>query len=174
MPIDRLDRLNVALTRTIALVGLAGLLIIATATLIDVLSRWLFAAPIAGVYDLSTLFIAVAMAACFPAALASRQNIQVTFLASLLPARVDRALDLFSSLVTLAFFVLLAWQLVIYSGELIDSGETSFILEVPIAPWWVVATALFALCVPVQLVVVTINAVRLLAPVGDDAGRSPA
>ena len=154
MTLDRLDGLNVACTRLIALAGLAALLIIAIATLADVGARWLADAPIAGVYDLSTLFIAVAMAACFPAAIASRQNIKVTFLADRLPRWAQLACDLFAEIMTLVFFTLLAWQLVVYTQELIDSGETSFILEVEIAPWWVAATALFMLCVPVQLVVV--------------------
>lgn len=163
MTIDRIEESNIRLTRTVALVGLMGLLIIATATLVDVLARWLFSAPIAGVYDLSTLFIAVTMAACFPAALASRQHIQVTFLAERLPRRLNQALDLFADTVTLTFFVLLVWQLIIYCGELIESGETSFILEVPVWPWWLVATALFVLCVPVQAMVVLLDFLRLIA-----------
>ena len=150
MTLDRLDGLNVACTRLIALAGLAALLIIAIATLADVGARWLADAPIAGVYDLSTLFIA------------SRQNIKVTFLADRLPRRAQLACDLFAEIMTLVFFTLLAWQLVVYTRELIDSGETSFILEVGIAPWWVAATALFMLCVPVQLVVVA-TALRDLA-----------
>ena len=153
MAISDLYRRNIQLTRVIALVGLAALLIIALATLVDVGARWLFASPIAGVYDLSTLFIAVAMAACFPAALASRQNIRATFFADLMPKRVQQVFEAIAELFTLAFFALLAWQLVIYCQELRESGETSFILEVPIAPWWIAATALFILCVPVQLMV---------------------
>ena len=101
MTLDRLDGLNVACTRLIALAGLAALLIIAIATLADVGARWLADAPIAGVYDLSTLFIAVAMAACFPAAIASRQNIKVTFLADRLPRRAQLACDLFAEIMTL-------------------------------------------------------------------------
>ncbi|MCT8973972.1 MULTISPECIES: TRAP transporter small permease [Microbaculum] len=161
MNLDRIQDANVRLTRGIALIGLIGLLIVATATLVDVLSRWLLNAPIAGVYDLSTLFISVTMAACFPAALASRQNIQVTFLAELLPAKVEQVLDVVAGIVTLAFFALLAWQLAVYCGELLESGETSFILEVPIAPWWIVVTALFFLCIPVQILVVFVDVARL-------------
>ena len=145
--------MNIRLTRIVALVGLLALLIIALATLVDVVARWAFASPIAGVYDLSTLFIAVAMAACFPAALASRHNIRATFFADLMPVRVQKVFEAIAELFTLAFFSLLAWQLVIYCQELIESGETSFILEVPIAPWWIVATVLFLLCIPVQAIV---------------------
>jgi len=152
----RLDAFNVRATQIIALLGLASLLVVAIATLTDVAARWLFSAPIAGVYDLSTLFISVAMAACFPAAIAQRKNISVSFFADLMPVRVRLAFDVIAEVMTFSFFGLLAWQLVIYTGELMESGETSFILEVPIAPWWVVASGLFILCVPVQAVVVCI------------------
>lgn len=161
MTLSKLDAWNIHLTRGVALLGLAALMVIASATLVDIVARWIFSAPIAGVYDLSRLFITVAMAACFPAALASRQNIRVTFLADMLPGAFDRLCELFASVVTLAFFTLLAWQLVGYSADLIRSGETTFILRMRVAPWWVVTTGLFLLCIPVQLLVVVIDALRL-------------
>lgn len=151
-------------TRAIALLGLAGLLSIALVTVADVLARWLFAAPFAGVYDLSGLFIAVALAACFPAALARRQSIRVTFFADLLGGRISRACDALASLATLFFFVLLVWQLAIYSGELLESGQTTFVLELTVAPWWIVATALFALCIPVQLLVAWVDILAVGRP----------
>lgn len=140
-------------TRAVALLGLGALLSIAIVTVADVLARWLFAAPFAGVYDLSALFIAVALAACFPAALARRQHIRVIFFADLLGGGFSRALDALASLATLFFFTILVWQLWIYSGELMASGQTTFVLRLKIAPWWLVATILFTLCVPVQLLV---------------------
>lgn len=150
---DRLREWNVRAMRRIALLGLASLVVIAFATIADVLARWLLSAPFSGVYDLSTLFIAVAMAACFPAALAQRRSITVTFFADALPARLQAALIFFADAVTLIFFALLAWQMAVYTAELAESGETTFILELPVAPWWVATSALFILCVPVQALV---------------------
>lgn len=140
-------------TRAVALLGLGALLSIAIVTVADVLARWLFAAPFAGVYDLSALFIAVALAACFPAALARRQHIRVIFFADLLGGGFSRALDALASLATLFFFAILVWQLWIYTGELLASGQTTFVLRLRIAPWWLVATILFTLCIPVQVLV---------------------
>lgn len=157
MTIGRLNTLSVQAARLLALIGLAALLIIAIATLTDVGARWLFSSPIAGVYDLSTLFIAVAMAACFPAALAERRNIRVQFAAGLMPKRLRLFFDVVADAMTLAFFGLLAWQLTVYTGELMQDGETSFTLQVPIAPWWIVTTGLFFLCVPVQLLALVIS-----------------
>lgn len=162
MTVGQLNATTIRATRLLALVGLAALLVIAIATLVDVGARWLFSSPIAGVYDLSTLFIAVAMAACFPAALAERRSIRVEFLAGAMPVRLRLFFDVVAHAMTLAFFALLGWQLAVYTGELARDGETSFILQVPIAPWWVATTALFLLCVPVQVLVLA-TAIRNLA-----------
>jgi TRAP-type C4-dicarboxylate transport system permease small subunit len=155
--LDRIQAQSVRLTQIAALLGLAGLLAISLITIGDILMRWLFSAPIAGVYDLSTLFIAVVLSACFPAALARRRHISVEFAARRLGGRANRVFDLIAGLLTLAFFVLLFWQLVVYSGELSRSGETTYILELPIAPWWVASTVIFALCALVQLLVVLLD-----------------
>jgi len=169
--LDRIDKLSTRATRLLALVGLAALLAIAFATLIDVGARWLFASPIAGVYDLSTLFIAVAIAALFPACLAERRNIRVEFAARIMPKRLRLFFDFIADALLLAFFALLGWQLAIYSGELARDGETSFILQLPIAPWWMVTTFLFALCIPVQLLVLVISLRNLLT--GRETPREP-
>ncbi|MCO5162238.1 MAG: TRAP transporter small permease [Mesorhizobium sp.] len=150
MTIEDVNRLNIKSTRLLALVGLAALLVIAVATLADVGARWLFSSPITGVYDLSTLFIAVAMAACFPAALAERRNIRIEFGVRMMPKRLRLFFDVLADSLTLAFFALLGWQLIIYTGEVMLDGETSFTLQLPVAPWWVATTSLFILCIPVQ------------------------
>lgn len=162
--LSRPERFAVLGTRAVALLGLAGLLAIALVTVADVLARWLFAAPFAGVYDLSGLFIAVALAACFPAALAQRRNIRVTFFADLAGGALTRTCDALASLATLFFFVLLVWQLAIYAGELAESGQTTFVLELAVAPWWVAATILFALCLPVQALVALVDILAIGRP----------
>lgn len=155
--LDRLQKHAVRLSQIAALLGLAGLLAISLITIADVSMRWLFSAPITGVYDLSTLFMAVVLSATFPAALARRRNISVEFVAHRLGARTNRILDLLGSVLTLVFFVLLFWQLIVYSGELLEDGETTFVLELKIAPWWVASTVFFGLCVVVQLLVLALD-----------------
>lgn len=177
MPASRLDRVqkqSVRLSQVAALLGLAGLLAISLITIADVLMRWLFSAPITGVYDLSTLFIAVVLSACFPAALARRRHISVEFATRRLGDRANRMLDLFAGLLTLVFFVLLFWQLVVYSGELLRDGETTFILEIRIAPWWIASTAIFGLCGLVQFLVVLLDLRAVLAGLAVPDGAPPA
>lgn len=141
-------------SRAMALIGFLGLLILALMTSVDITSRWLFGAPLHGVNDVSAIVMAVVIAACVPANLAARQNITVEFLGNMLGPRGKAFLDGFGGLFTLAFIALMAWQFIPYSMEVTLSGQTTWVLKLPIAPGWWIATALLLISVPVQLVIV--------------------
>ena len=72
------------ISRAVSLIGLAGLLALAFATVLDVLLRWLMSKPITGVRDLSSLFVAVVIAASFPICIAEQKNITIRFLGTAL------------------------------------------------------------------------------------------
>jgi TRAP-type C4-dicarboxylate transport system permease small subunit len=123
-------------------------------TLADVLMRWLFNNPINGVADTGPLIVAIVAAAFLPFSLAGRHHVSIGFLGSYLGPRATGWLDAFASLVTSAFFVLLAWQVVRYTIELRQLGQTTWVVQIPIAPWWVVVSLFLVVCVAVQLIVV--------------------
>ena len=56
---ERLDRAVTRIARVIALIGLAGLLLLASATVLDVLLRWIFNSPIVGLNDTHSLLTAI-------------------------------------------------------------------------------------------------------------------
>ena len=167
-------------SQAMALVGFFGLLVLAVMTTLDVLSRWLFAAPIYGVNDVSAIVMAMVIAACLPANLAARQNITVEFLGNMLRPRAKAALDGFGGVVTLAFVAVMAWRFIPYTMEVTASGQTTWVLKLPVAPGWWFATAFLLLSVPVQLVVVGFDFARafgLLDSVDDEGpgiGSTPA
>lgn len=133
----------------------------------DVLLRWLLSAPIDGVAEISKLLVAVVIASFFPLSLAGRQHIAIDLLGSRLPAGLRRAVEGFAAGVTLVVVALVAWRLILYTDETARSGETTWVLGWPVAPWWVAVAGLIALCVPVQAIV----AWRSLKPPA--AGREP-
>lgn len=141
-------------SRAMALIGFCGLLILAVMTTLDIGSRWLFGAPIHGVNDVSAIVLAVVIAACIPANLAAKQNITVEFLGNALGPRSKAFLDGLGGLFTLAFVAVMAWQFVPYAIEVTNSGQTTWVLKLPIAPGWWIATALLLVSVPVQFVIV--------------------
>lgn len=145
----------------LALVGFAGLLILAVMVVLDIILRAVADYPLQGVNDVAAVVMAVVISACIPNSLLVRQNISIEVLGQVIGGRVRFAIDLFASLVVLLFFVLVTWQFVFYSASISASGEQTWVLKWPVGPWWWVATACFAVSVLVQLLVVSQDAVKL-------------
>lgn len=169
--LDAAERFLRLTTRWIAMIGLVCLVGLTLATIADVLMRWLFNSPIEGVHDLYSLMVAVVVGTFFPVALIERHHITITFLGSAMGTRVNSWLNTLSNVALLLFLVLLSWQLIRYVGELRETGETTWILQWPIAPWWTVTTAVIIYCVPVQLLVTLKDAVSPSAAPGH--GHAP-
>ena len=150
--------------RLFAILGLAGVLALSFAIVIDVLARWLLNAPIAGVRDLSSLFVAIAIAASFPACIAECQHITIRFLGKFLGPKYEAVFDTFGHLISLVVFSIMAWQLWLYADGLAAEREVTMILGWPLSPWWRVVSIIMAFCVPVQLFVLIKSANSLPAP----------
>jgi len=138
--------------RVISLIGLVGLLVLSVITVGEVLLRWLFKYPIPGVYDLSQLVVIIVIASCLPLVCAERNHITVRLLGTVLGKRANDLLEAFGALITMIIFGLMAWQLWIYASELAASNQTTWLILMPVSPWWRVATILIALCFPIQMV----------------------
>jgi TRAP-type C4-dicarboxylate transport system permease small subunit len=161
--------------RLLALVGFCGLLLLALMTSLDVLARWMLNQPLHGVNDLSAIALAVIIAACLPANLAERQNITVEILGNSLGGRSKACLDAFGSFATLVFVTLMTWRFVLYSQEIASSGQTTWVLKLPIAPAWWIATGFLILSIPTQLMVLGSDLKRAWqgpAPNDDDGGET--
>ena len=160
----RLENLSKRWTRVLALVGLLGLLAQSIVTVVDILLRALFSAPLHGLSDIYELVVIFMVAASFPASLAGRHQITIRFLGKALPWRAREALELFGHVLALLVFAAMGWQLILHTISLFETGQTTWLLGIPMGPSWAVATALIVVCTPVQAVVVLIQLVRLVAP----------
>ena len=149
---SRTERISSMITRGIALIGLALLLLIASATVLDVLLRWLFNNPIVGLADTYSLFMAMILASCFPLCIYNRGNVTIRFLGNILGPRGKNILDAFGNLITMIIFALMAWQLWRFTDELALDVETTWVLNLPVSPWWRVVTILIFICTPVTFV----------------------
>ncbi|MGX1096273.1 TRAP transporter small permease [Amorphus sp. MBR-141] len=154
---SRLSRVS----RASGIVGIGGLLLVAVLTVADILARWLLGAPLAGIDDVTKLAIIVVISACFSAGLFERRQIQIRFLGALLGRHASAVLDAFAALATTLMFVLITWQMGVYAGEVTQSGETTFLLRIPVGPIWWAATIFFGLCVPLQAVVALSDIARI-------------
>ena len=160
--------------RALAIIGLIGLVILAGMTITDVLMRWLFNSPIDGVADIGRLIVAVIIASFFPVALAEKHHISIDFLGKILSPRLSLWLEVVAALVTIVFFVVLSWQFAVFSLELHESGETTWLLALPVAPWWSAATLFLMVSVPVQTMVFLGKLAHALnySPVVDDTSEA--
>ncbi|WP_205470461.1 TRAP transporter small permease subunit [Breoghania sp. L-A4] len=147
----------------LALIGFFGLFALAMMTTLDILLRWLFQWPIQGVNDVSAVVMAIVISSCIPANLAMKQNIRVEVFGAIGGARLQRALEAFSSLLTLVFIGLIAWQFVPYAAGLRETGDRTWVLAWPVWPWWSVAAVMMWLAVVVQSVVFVTDLMAVFA-----------
>ena len=153
--IDRLETLTHQGARWVALLGLAGLLALAFATILDVFLRWLFNAPITGVRDAASLFVAIVISCALSTCMAERRNITIRFLGKIMSPKWGDILEVFGNLITLIVFALVAWQVWLYANDLGAQKEVTMVLGWPISPWWRAVSIILALCIPVQIMVVS-------------------
>jgi TRAP-type C4-dicarboxylate transport system permease small subunit len=150
-------------SRAVAILGLAALVLLSIMMMADIIGREFLGLPITGFSDIADLIIIVAAAACFPASLANNQHVAVRF-AGLAHWRVREGLDLLGQVLMLCVLVVVVYQLVRYTADIYATGQTTWLLHLPVGPVWVLVTALFALCVPVQLSQVLYYLPRLFSP----------
>ena len=148
----RVEKVTSMLTRAIALIGLALLLLLAIGTVLDVLLRWLFNSPIVGLGDTYSLFMALILASCFPLCIYNRGNVTIRFIGNALGPRARNIFDAFGNLVTLLIFSVMAWQFWLYTDQIALDGESTWVLSWPVSPWWRAVTILIIICAPVTFV----------------------
>ncbi|MGX1309529.1 TRAP-type C4-dicarboxylate transport system permease small subunit [Amorphus suaedae] len=159
--------------RGLALIGFFGLLVLASMTTLDVLLRWLFNAPLQGVNDVSSVVMAVVIAACIPANLAMKQNITVEVIGTMGGPGLQRAFDVVASTLTMIFIALIAWQFVPFASGLRETGERTWVLAWPVWPWWAVTSLMMVLAAIVQALVLVTDVVTLFAGDRGEAAKAP-
>ena len=150
----------IGLTALLAVTGLVLLDIVLRSTpvlamreampvLEDGLRRW----GMDGLSDLYAPLGIVAVAACLPAMLATRSAITVRFIAETLPWRPREMLEAFGAILLLAMFGLMAWWVTLYTRDLWQTGETTWLLEIQRWPAFAIACGCLWVCVAIQLAV---------------------
>ena len=152
----RLERAALASTRALSLLGLVALMILAFLTLANGLLRWLANQPIAGVVDVGALALAIAVCCCMPVALMERSHITFRLVSAMMP-RLGRVLDALAAIVVAGVLVLMAREFYAYAGSLVASGERTYVLKIPAAPFWYAADAILWMAAAVQLIVVAVE-----------------
>ena len=154
--LSRLEAVASTGARLLSIIGLVALMILAFITLANGLLRWLLNQPIAGVVDVGALAIAIAVSCCMPVALMERSHIAFRLMSSLSPA-VGRICDAIADILVALVLIGMAWQFWVYAGELLVSGERTYVLKIPSAPFWYAADVILWMAVAAQFLVVAID-----------------
>ena len=163
MMLDQLERAMRRISQGIALVGLSALLFLAFVIFLDVICRYLFNSPIAGVYDASSLLVAIVISASFPVVMAERRNITIRFMGDLFGSKWQALFEAFGHLIGLIVFALLTWQIWVYTNELSESNEITWILRWRLGPWWRVVCIILTIGIMAQAIVVLVAIKSALA-----------
>ena len=160
--ITNLDRLGISLTRRIAFGGVLIMLLVAMVTIGDVLLRTFANAPIVAMNEITEVFFAVAVSACFPAGLTQRIHVTVDLLARRYGECLTAWLKVAGALLLFWLFALIAWRLGAIAATLTETGETTIILQIPTWPFiWLVA-AFAGLGTFFQFVVLGVEIIKAL------------
>lgn len=157
MMLTTLERTALFATRALSVVGLIALMSLAVMTIADGLMRWIANQPIEGVRDLGGLAIALAIACCFPVVMIEKGNITIRLAETVSPA-LSRVLEVFAAALVSCVLAALTWQIWLYAAKMARAKETTFVLQIPVAPFWFGVSVILACAVIVQ-VIVTIRAI---------------
>ncbi len=152
MALKRIEEKIAKWSTRLSLIGLIGLLCLSVITVGAVLLRAVFGISILGIYDASELIVVVIVTACFPLTSVERAHINVSVLGTAIGGRTRHLFDAFSALISLVFFTFLTVQLWKYALELMGTHESTWIVHIPLYPWWLAAAVLITLCIPIELV----------------------
>ena len=119
--------------------AMVGLMLLAVATVVDVGGRKLVDGfSVRGIYELSSLLMAVIVAMSVAPAFLQRRNLTLDLF---LPRMGDaRVLGLFAAVLEMIFLSLVAWQIYLRGVDAVEFHETTSLLEVPVAPFWYVTS----------------------------------
>ena len=155
-------------THRIALVGFTGLILIALLTFYDGAARYLDLPRVTGFADFGELLFPIIIASCFPALLIQQKNLTIRVLGRLAGDAGAQWADLAAAAAVLVFFTLLGLQFAQMTHDFHSAGRTTATIQIPTAFFWMIATSILWLCVPIQLLVVVSRLHDLSPPRGSD------
>ncbi|HXQ53847.1 MAG TPA: TRAP transporter large permease subunit [Stellaceae bacterium] len=160
----RLEGYCAALARRVAVVGVAGMLVLSLLTIADICLRYFLTEPILGLDEATQLIMAVVISASFPIGIATRNHITIDFLRNALGRRTKSVVEAIGGAMVLALMILLAWRFGQYASRLMERQEATLIANLPVAPFWWMVTGFLTLGAAMQAVVLLNQLIEALRP----------
>jgi C4-dicarboxylate transporter, DctM subunit len=150
--LGRWETRTIAITQRISFIGVLAMLGVGILNALDVLIlRALFKAPITGSNEVFATVFATAIAAVLAGGLADRTTLEIDLLEKWLSARTVAVLRAIGAALYFIVILAIAWRVMIYSYEAFRAGRQTMLLQWKLWPFYFAISALFMICVPIQL-----------------------
>lgn len=122
-------------TRALETVASALLMALMVVTVIDVVGRYLLAAPLAGAFEMTELLLCAMVFAALPLVSRDGGHVEVDLAVGRLPARAAHALGVAAAAISAVALLYFAWRLAVVATDLGETGARSNALAIPFAPF---------------------------------------
>ncbi len=123
--------------RLCAALGVGLLMACALITVADIVGRRAVGLSVPGLIDLTQLLVMSSVFLCIPFAFEQRSNVEVDLLFDRLPRKARQWLSVLWPLLGAAFLLSVAWHAARAAAQVVEYGETSPTLAVPMIWFWV-------------------------------------
>ncbi|HEY0834740.1 MAG TPA: TRAP transporter small permease [Azospirillum sp.] len=147
--------------RVLAYTAAAVMFLMMALTLIDVVGRDLFSAPLPGGFEVTELLLAVIIFLGLPLVTAEAAHVDVDICDPTVPERLKPYQDVLIGLINIGAFGTMAWMLWRFALRTYEYGDTTAILQIP-----------FAGLVFLMAVMVSLSTLALIAMLFVSRGRS--
>lgn len=132
---NRFDKVYGHVMRVFVAAAAALLAAMMFITMADIVLRYALKSPIIGAYEIVESMMACVVSIGVGYCAYKRDHIVVDVIFDRLPRPLQRVLNVFTALVTTAFFVLITWQNMYSVVETWESSFTSTVLQIPQYPF---------------------------------------
>jgi len=133
-------------------VGVSFLAVMMLLTTVDVIGRYFFSRPITGAYELTEFMMVIVVFLGLAYTAIKKGHAAIEVAAERFPVKVRAFFNTVTTLLSLAVFIVMAWQGLVQANLLRTKGETSALLFIPVFPFfWVLAFGCFLLCLVLLL-----------------------
>jgi len=117
---------------------------------VDVFLRYIFNRPVSGSYEMTEFMMPIVIAFGLAYCALEKGHVRVELLTSRLSERAQAIMNSFASIVFLGVFILITWQTFLRAKGMLDVGQISIVLYIPVFPFVLaVAVGSAALCLVV-------------------------
>ncbi len=148
-----------SLSKFLSYAGAAVLFVLMLLTTADVAGRYLFNAPITGVFEITEFSMACLVFCALAYTQTRKGHVAVDIFVNLLPPKGQRIIDIIAHLLSFMVFSLITWKSIERGIELIEFKESSATLQIPVYPFMFLV-ALGCLLLSLEFLVDAIKAIR--------------